>query len=230
MERLVGRAKDGDIAARDRLVDQFYESWRRRFHGKLGKALRARGNTRTLIHSALVDIYAGLPRLRDDGKFAAFAGIVIWHKLCKWRRDANRTSVEERIRDEPLSPSEPIEEIITRDESVVRLLETMKWLALDLPNEMGVVFEKGFQGVSFAEIGRVGHAPPTTVRDRYRRGGKFIARRKRLWEKHPNELTVVFLRDVEHMSFADIAADLSLAESEVKRLYAGGKALIGERS
>jgi len=87
---LVRRAKAGDREAWTALVERYYETWLRRYHGRLGTAVRRVYDTQDLVDSAIADAIRDLHSLRNEGVFFSWVTSIICHKMALARRGGAR--------------------------------------------------------------------------------------------------------------------------------------------
>ncbi len=137
---LVQSARDGDRDAWDALIERFYKDWLNKFHGDLGTTIRRLYDTADLVQSALRDALRDIRSLRNEAVFYAWVTSIIRHKIANQRRRLRKEVV---VHDRspsgagnPVSPQEPVEASVEKNEILTQTLDTILALWPEHPEEM----------------------------------------------------------------------------------------------
>lgn len=150
---LVRRYRDGDLAARDDLVERYLPVFRRWAHGRLPRYARGTAETDDLVQRTLLRALQNLDsfEVRHEGAFVAYLRRIFLNQVRDEIRRAGRSprSVEVPPETRDRRPS-PVEEVLGRQE-----LERYEAALAELPSEHreAILLRMEF-GMTFEEIAR----------------------------------------------------------------------------
>jgi DNA-directed RNA polymerase specialized sigma24 family protein len=172
---LVQKAKSGDREAWTALVEKYYETWLRRYHGKLGTEAARLYDTQGVVNSAIGDAIRDLPTLRNDGAFFSWVTAIIRHKLAMARRcEALAKPEGDDLPDvQDRKGKEPSAAVIELD-TYLNTLNTILALFPEHPEHMAVVSLKLLDGCSIPQIVERMGSPERTVYAWLRKGTELL--------------------------------------------------------
>jgi len=137
-------AREGDINARNALIERYYQDWVDKFHGQLGKTIRRLYDTNDLVQSAVGDALRALPTLRNEGVFFTWVTSIIRHKIAAQKRRLKREEPLTESKESALPDSDfgLKAGVIDQNEIYLRTLDAILALYPDHPEEMTAVVLK----------------------------------------------------------------------------------------
>ncbi|MBI4601056.1 MAG: sigma-70 family RNA polymerase sigma factor [Planctomycetes bacterium] len=150
IERLVGRAREGDRKAFDALVARHEAVLRDRVNRRLGKQLRSGLDVDDVLQEAFVRVWQAMGsfRWRGEGSFAGWLGTIAERVILEASRRARHGPVLELVRDLPGSGTSPSKGP-RREERLQRLEKALAGLS---PHHREVVRLALLDGLPVAEI------------------------------------------------------------------------------
>jgi RNA polymerase sigma-70 factor (ECF subfamily) len=180
LNRLIARVQDGETAALDELVDQYFP----RVYGFVAKMVGPGADAEELTQEVFLRVVRTMESYHHDGKFTAWvfriAANLVRDRVRRRKREAEMFAAdagrsEDAEQEDPVSraaddgpaPSQPIE----TGEDLVR----MRW-ALDQlgPEEREAIMLRHYSDLPFKEIAQVMSCPLGTVLARVHRGLKHL--------------------------------------------------------
>ncbi len=151
-EWLIVRARDGDRAALERLV----ERWQRRLWQHAFRLTGREAAASDVVQETWLVVTRALGRLRDPARFRAWVFAIVTRRAASRRRDDGRfTELDDadRIATRPTDASEPVE----------RLRDALRRLDGEDRALLALKYQDGFD---IAEIGRILDIPEGTAKSR----------------------------------------------------------------
>ncbi len=181
---LVRRARAGDREAWTALVERYYETWIRKYHGRLGAAVRKIYDTEDLVQSAIGDAMRDIKGLRNEAVFFTWVTSIVRHKTALARRAGSReVSVDDQNQDvgrDIADTKQPgPDEQVSRLDAYVRTLDTILDLFPEYPERMAAVTMKLLDGCSIQEMVKRLGSPERTVYHWLRKGTELLKGRMR---------------------------------------------------
>jgi DNA-directed RNA polymerase specialized sigma24 family protein len=177
-EVLVRKAKGGDREAWNALVERFYESWLRRYHGRLGTGVARWYDTQGLVNSAVGDAIRDLPRLRNDAAFFAWVTAIIRHKMAIARRtEVLARPAGDQLADLPDGKGRTAQSDVIDLDTYLHTLYAILALFPKYPEEMAAVSLKLLDGCTIPEMVERLEKPERTVYHWLRKGTELLKAR-----------------------------------------------------
>ncbi len=177
----------GDRQALEHLVARELPWIRNYVHGRLGKLLRARGDTEDYVQEAMLRVLCYGPRFATGNRqaFRHLLGRIVENSLrdqVDWHGAERRALAKERPvpSDSVLHLDQPLQSV-TRPSEVVARKEQQAWVALALellePDDRQVIRLRQWEGLPFAEVAERLGLPEDTARMRFKRALPRLARK-----------------------------------------------------
>jgi RNA polymerase sigma-70 factor (ECF subfamily) len=161
---LLGRARDGDLAARERLCVRYYQLLRRFAHGRLPASARGMVETDDLVQVTVVRALQSLDRFepRREGAFLAYLRRILINQIRDQIRSAGRAPKIESLPESLAHPApSPLEETVGK-ESLQRFEAALATLPPKKREAVILRVELGFDHQQVADA--LGIATPTAAR------------------------------------------------------------------
>lgn len=161
------RAKGGDREAWEALCRRYYPEWLRKYHGRLGNALRKVRDTQDLVQSAVAEALEHVGGLRNEAAFFAWVSAIIRRKIADCARDAARrevVSVDEIAETAAWTPDLGVE--LENAEEYIRVCDCVLELFEPYAEHMAMFSLRYFEGRTIGELMEIFGASERTVHRR----------------------------------------------------------------
>ena len=169
-EELVARSQGGDLESFDQLVRR----WERPIYALAYRVIGREEDARDVCQEAFLRAYRSLGGFRGQAKFSSWLYRITLNLCRDWIRRERRTPVVQAPDGVDVvelvaaqGPSEPIEEIVSREDMSRAVARAMRRLSDD---QRTAIILKEYQGMTFQEIADLLGCPLSTVKTRLYQG------------------------------------------------------------